>query len=209
MDITNIKFRIGKKLIKRFWKKNNIHNNTVLGNISNFEALRFIKNGGILVGKNTYGTINVNYTLGKDESLKIGNNCSIGRCNFMLGGEHNYRCISTFPFSGQPASSKGEICVEDDVWIGDGVWVLSGIRIGKGAVVGTGSVVTKDVPPYAIVCGNPARIIKYRFSEKVIDIISKLDLNNCDLSNEEVIAALEKEINDDNLDEIKEVLKRK
>lgn len=61
-----------------------------------------------------------------------------------------------------------EITVGNDVWIGRSAIVLSGVKIGNGAVVGAGAVVTKDVPPYAIVAGNPARIIRFRFPEKTI-----------------------------------------
>lgn len=169
--------------IKRFWKKKNTHNKTYLGTISNIQAINFIKAGGITVGKRTYGKINVNYTLGKDEKLTIGNNCSLGQCNFILGGGHDYKCISTYPLFAKScveAGTKGEIVVEDDVWIGDGVWIMPGIRIGKGAVIGTGSIVTHDVPPYAIVAGNPAQIIKYRFSEEIIKKLLNvcLDLDN-------------------------------
>jgi len=88
------------------------------------------------------------------------------------------------------AWSKGLIIVEDDVWIGTRVIILSGIRIGQGAIIGAGSVVTKDVPPYAIVGGDPARVIKYRFDEETVKQLIKIDfsriskefvLNNIDL----------------------------
>ena len=203
----SIIFRIEKIIIKKYWLKNNKHNNTILGDLSNLEAIDFVRNGGIVVGENTYGTINVNYTLGEKESLVIGNNCSIGRCNFLLGGEHDYSCISTFPFNGQPASSKGEIIVEDDVWIGDGVWILSGIKIGKGAIIGAGSIVTRDVPPFAIVAGNPAKVIKYRFSKDIIDKIMKIDLTSCDTSKKRVIEALDTKITSENIDRVLEMLK--
>lgn len=183
MFIRSIKRKLRVLGIRRYWKKLNTHNSTYLGTISNDEAIEFIKNGGIKVGKRTYGKINVNYTLGLNEKLTIGNNCSLGQVNFLLGGGHDYNYISTFPLFGEmktEAGSKGEIIVEDEVWIGDGVWVMSGIRIGKGAVIGTGSVVTHDVPPYAIVVGIPARIIKYRFSNEIIQKLLpfSLDIDN-------------------------------
>lgn len=73
------------------------------------------------------------------------------------------------------ATSKGSIIVDDDVWIGYRATIMSGVHIGQGAVVAAGAVVTKDVPPYAIVGGVPARVIKYRFSPEVIEHLLKLD----------------------------------
>ena len=86
-------------------------------------------------------------------------------------------------------------------WIGDGTWILSGVHIGKGAIVATGAVVTKDVPPYAIVGGCPARVIKYRFSQKVIDKLMKVNLFEYDFDDEKCKYLLKK-ISDDNIDEI-------
>jgi virginiamycin A acetyltransferase len=65
-------------------------------------------------------------------------------------------------------SCKGDIIIENDVWIGANSTVMSGIKIGNGAIVAAGSTVTKDVPPYAIVAGNPAKVVKYRFTDEQI-----------------------------------------
>ena len=77
---------------------------------------------------------------------------------------------------------KGDIIVEDDVWIGCRVTVLSGVHIGQGAVVAAGALVTKDVPPYAIVGGVPAKVIKYRFEPEMIEELLKIDYSRVDRS---------------------------
>lgn len=69
---------------------------------------------------------------------------------------------------------KGQILIQNDCWIGHGVKILSGVTIHNGAIVGAGSVVTKDVPPYAIAAGNPAKVVAYRFDEKTIDALQKI-----------------------------------
>lgn len=173
-DKKNIKLRKKSKNTQTL-EKNNKHNHTSIGYITTPNLLKLIQNNGVNVGKNTYGKLNINYTGAPNEALTIGNNCSIaGNANFLLGGEHNYKCITTFPYRYRvfgltnDVRSKGPIKIEDEVWIGDGAWILSGVTVGKGAIIATGSIVTRDVPPYAIVGGSPARIIKYRFSESII-----------------------------------------
>ena len=80
--------------------------------------------------------------------------------------------------------SKGDIKVDDDVWIGYGATILSGVHIGQGVVVAAGSVVTRDVPPYAIVGGVPANVIKYRFSSDLIEELLMIDYSK--LTKEEI-----------------------
>ena len=114
--------------------------------------------------------------------IKIGKKCSIAtNCTFTLSN-HMLDTFSTCPpythlFShkqGNPGSySKGDIIIKNDVWIGANCTILDGITIGNGAVIAAGSVVTKDVPAYAIVGGNPAKLIKYRFSREIIEEIEQ------------------------------------
>ena len=78
------------------------------------------------------------------------------------------------------ANSKGDIIIDDDVWIGYRAIVLSGVHVGQGAVIAAGAVVTKDVPPYAIVGGNPAKVINYRFDEDMIDKLLEFDYTGID-----------------------------
>ena len=115
--------------------------------------------------------------LGRFSSLADG-------LNFLTGVNHSYKTVSTYPFDIGEATEKifgvaktahtfnipnhYQIIVGHDVWIGYGVTIMGGVKIGNGAVIGAGSVVAKDIPPYAIVVGNPARVIKHRFNEVTI-----------------------------------------
>lgn len=161
------------------WRKINPHNRTEL-----FCILPLDK---IVVGKATYGRLNVLcYSWSDTEKLIIGNYCSISSSAvFMLGGGHDYTHLSTYPFRNKISSvdeslSKGNIVLEDDVWIGEHATILSGVTIGQGAVIAAGAVVTKNVPPYAIVGGVPAKVIKYRFSQKIIDRLIQIDFSKLD-----------------------------
>ncbi len=114
------------------------------------------------------------------DRLIIGKYCSIAaEVKFIMnGGNHPTNWLTTFPFpifghgweAATPTSwpVRGDTQVGNDVWIGYGALVMPGVRIGDGAIVATGSVVTKDVPPYAIVGGNPAGILRHRFDEATI-----------------------------------------
>lgn len=161
-----------KIYIKR-WRVHNQHNTTKPGNFYDMEC--------VTVGKYTYGTLNV-LNWGMGQSLKIGNYCSIAQeVMFILNADHYTKHCSTFPFKVKvlgekyEGTSKGDIVVGDDVWLGYRSTIMSGVHIGQGAVVAAGAVVTKDVPPYAIVGGIPAKVIKYRFSPELIDELIKVD----------------------------------
>lgn len=94
-------------------------------------------------------------------SIIIGANCMIAaRCAFMPY-QHGFADTHR-PMREQPLTSRGDIVLEDDVWLGAGVTVLDGVTIGQGAIIGAGAVVTKDIPPYAIAGGVPARVIGTR-----------------------------------------------
>lgn len=135
--------------------------------------------------RGTYFDRNVNIISWSDDyRVILGKYNSIGRdCNFFLHANHRTDWITTSSQLWGPVthdiaemhmkmghpSCKGNIIVENDVWIGAKSSIMSGVKISNGAVVAAGSVVTKDVPPYAIVGGNPARILKYRFTENLIE----------------------------------------
>lgn len=213
--LNKLLYIIKKFYIRKYWRKNNKHNFTTIGTISNSGYIKFIKNNGVKVGRNTYGKLNIGYTGNKNESISIGSNCSIaGSSNFLLGGEHNYHCITTYPYASRilkkdtEVLTKGPIIVDDEVWIGDATWILSGVHIGKGAIIATGAIVTKDVPPYSIVGGCPAKVIKYRFSQSIIDKLMHIDLSRYNFD-EEKCEYLYKEVKDNNIDEILEKLEVK
>lgn len=94
--------------------------------------------------------------------------------NFIICSESIKDYESDFVVKHNTSNKKGEIFIGNDVWIGGRVTLSRGLNIGDGAVIGSDAVVTKDVPPYAIVGGNPARIIRYRFSEDVINELLKI-----------------------------------
>lgn len=139
--------------------------------------------GNVEMGDDSYGTPQI-YSWGDNTKLKVGKYCSIGEeVKVMLGGEHYTDWVSTYPFSSRWPEvagnlpkcnkSKGDVTIGNDVWIGNFACILSGVSIGNGAVVGAHAVVAKDVPPYAIVAGNPAKIIRYRFDENTIKRLEK------------------------------------
>lgn len=117
-------------------------------------------------------------------NTNIGNYCSIGP-NVVIGyGDHPTHLLSTSPkyyctvFSKDEVNSIMEVSnkmvtIENDVWIGANTYIKNGVRIGTGAIVGANSFVNKDVPPFGIVVGSPAKLIKYRFDEILISQIIK------------------------------------
>jgi len=136
------------------------------------------------VGRGTYGEPRIR-RFGASTILKVGCFCSIAKgVTIFLGGNHRVDWITTYPFSvfresakhikGHP-ESRGDVVIGHDVWIGAGATILSGVRIGNGAVIGALAVVTCDVPPYSIVGGNPAKVIRMRFSAEDISILQALE----------------------------------
>ena len=131
---------------------------------------------GVEVGMYTQGAFSASCSL--DRHTRIGRYCSISANVAVMNRNHPMEFKSTHAFFFNPALG---VCKEDlvaytpleignDVWIGHGAIIHPHVRrIGDGAVIGAGAVVNKDVPPYAVVTGNPSRIVRYRFSKKVIE----------------------------------------
>ena len=137
------------------------------------------------VGKCTYSDPNLFVATNE---TKIGAFCSIGK-NVVIGhGKHPINYLSTSPYlyfdelgfkkskqiSHEEFWDLEPVEIGNDVWIGEGVFIKNGIKVGDGSVIGARAVVTKDVPPYAIVAGCPAKILKYRFDEKTIKELLEL-----------------------------------
>lgn len=124
---------------------------------------------------------------GEGAALTIGKFCSIAEgVEVVLGGNHRTDWMTTYPFGhifkdifgpaphpGHPAT-RGDVNIGNDVWIGEGALILSGVTIGDGAVIAARAVVTRDVEPYAIAVGNPARTVKTRFSPEVTALLREL-----------------------------------
>lgn len=149
----------------------------------------------IKIGKYTYGLSEQNvhwrdkaYDYDnnyRQPELNVGKYCSVGiNAKIFLGGNHRHDWVTTYPFhvkwvhnntfkslkddiEGYP-HSNGDVIIGNDVWFGENVTVMSGVKIGDGAVIGTNSVVVRDVEPYSISGGHPAKHIKFRFSEDII-----------------------------------------
>ncbi|MPZ67942.1 MAG: antibiotic acetyltransferase [Actinobacteria bacterium] len=118
-----------------------------------------------------------------EPKLRIGHFCGIAEdAEFLLGTEHRTDRVTTFPLRGvlhgqmgvDGPYTKGETVVGNDVWIGYRATIASGVTIGNGAVVATRAMVAKDVRPYAIVAGNPAREIRRRFTDEQIEALEKI-----------------------------------
>ena len=148
------------------------------------------------IGEYTYGNPEL---IAGDEGKKliVGKFCSIAQgVRIFLGNYHRADWITTYPFSVLPSEwpeaadvkghpfSKGDVRMGNDVWIGTGATLLSGLTIGDGAIIAAGSMVTKDVAPYAIVAGNPAKEVRKRFDEATIEKL--LDLKWWDWPEEKI-----------------------
>ena len=132
-------------------------------------------------GKYTYGRPKIEWQ-NKDAKLIVGNFCSISANNvtIYLGGNHRTDWVTTYPFGhihqnifntfngeGHPCT-KGDVIIGNDVWIGANVTIMSGVTIGDGCVIANNTHVVKNAEPYSIIGGNPAKLIRYRFSEEQI-----------------------------------------
>lgn len=141
---------------------------------------KLVRTHGFSIGAYSYGRPKIRFA-GSGRGLTIGRYCSIAdKVEILLGGDHRLDWASTYPFAAMrglwpeadaPAdyhASRGDVSIGHDVWLGSGCLILSGVAVGHGAVVAARAVVTRDVPPYAIVAGNPARIVRTRFDDETV-----------------------------------------
>lgn len=168
-------------LIFKFrWRNRNRHNFT--------KAMNRFPINRVEIGNATYGGFEIHHFQNPNSKLIIKSFCSIADgTKFLLGGEHKYNCFSTYPFKRRllleklEAETKGNIIINDDVWIGNGVTLLSGVEVGQGCIIGAGSIVTKSLPPYSIYAGGKIR--KFRFSSKVIELLLEIDFEKINKEN--------------------------
>lgn len=174
--------------------------------------VRYIPLDKVSIGKYTYGIINCfNYSY--EANLIIGCLCSIAdNVTFLLTVDHPTDHLLTYPVKtllglGIDATTKGDIVIDDDVWIGYGSIILSGVHIGQGAIIAAGAVVTKDIPPYSIAGGCPAKVLKYRFDKTVIDKLITLNLKVIDVKTlRDCCTQLDMSINSNNYNDIVNII---
>lgn len=143
--------------------------------------------GAVKIGRGTYFDDSVQFLVFHDqERIEVGRYCSIAKdATIAAGGDHRADYPSTWPFDnflrGLPNPTRtyrltsSPTIIGSDVWIGAGCHVAAGVKVGHGAVLGTRSVVFSEVPPYAIVIGNPARVVRYRFSRSCIASLLRIE----------------------------------
>jgi acetyltransferase-like isoleucine patch superfamily enzyme/SAM-dependent methyltransferase len=146
-----------------------------------------MQDGPIEVGDYSYADGKVNWVLSNPEDkIKVGKFCCIApNVSIFGGGEHYTQRATTYPFNflflqetsiirNNDSTTKGVTQIGNDVWIGQSAIILSGVVVGDGAVIGAGAVVSRDVPPYAIVAGNPAQVVRHRFAPLTIEFLLNL-----------------------------------
>ena len=163
-----------KDLLQRLRRGRNPNNETRL------HLEKLARRWGFSIGAYSYGRPKVRFPE-SGRRLSIGRYCSIAdKVEILLGGDHRLDWVTTYPFAAMAGlwpgvdapeayhASRGDVVIGHDVWLGSGCTILSGVTVGHGAVVAARAVVTRDVPPYAIVAGNPGRVVRSRFDEATV-----------------------------------------
>ena len=163
-----------KPAFRRLKTWRNPHNQTAV------HLAPLVRRYGFEIEAYSYGRPKVRFPE-SGRKLTIGRYCSIAdRVEILLGGDHRTDWVTTYPFAALPElwptaaggisfhASRGDVTIGHDVWLGSGCMILSGVTVGHGAVVAAHAVVTRDVPPFAIVGGNPAKLIRHRFEPEAV-----------------------------------------
>lgn len=139
------------------------------------EKSSFFKKKNISIGNNVYIGVNANF-ISSNADIHIGSHIMFGPNVTLITGSHRYNYVGKYLINVKDKLSKNDedIFIENDVWIGTSSIILKGVKIGRGSIIGAGSIVTKDVLPYSIVGGNPAKHIKYRFTQSEIELHERL-----------------------------------
>lgn len=196
------KYRNNKKIKKQnntTIRTLNVGNNLIVG--KNCEiAKRAQISDNVTIGDNTY----ISNDTVIDSNVTIGKFCSIAPNVFIAPGVHKYDYVTTHPILFNPYWRKKLNLNEEDyydkkigkqdehTYIGNDVWIalnaiiMRGVKIGDGAIIGAGAIVTKDVEPYSIVVGSPAKHVKYRFDKEDIDKLQRMQTKWWDLPSEEI-----------------------
>jgi acetyltransferase-like isoleucine patch superfamily enzyme len=160
-DLYNFVVFFGAKTRTNFWR---IFARSIGKEVYMFPGVKLYSPSNITIGDHV--GINYRSVLGGSAELKIGNYVNIAPNCFIATSNHRFDAYDK-PMALQGVTQSPTV-IEDDVWIGINAVVMPGVTIGRGAIVGSNAVVTKDVPPFAVVGGVPAKVIKYRFDEETI-----------------------------------------
>lgn len=161
-------------LLHRLRSGRNPHNETRI------HLAKLVRRYGFSIGAYSYGRPKVRFA-DSGRRLTIGRYCSIAdKVEILLGGGHRLDWATTYPFAAMEGLfpdarapedyhvARGDVTIGHDVWLGSGCLILPGVTVGHGAVVAARAVVTRDVPPYAVAAGNPARVVRTRFDAATV-----------------------------------------
>jgi acetyltransferase-like isoleucine patch superfamily enzyme len=185
--MANAKKKVRRNLLDRFRSKLQKKRGYQSSNPAE-KSVHKVGDSRVCIGRFTYGHRHMKvHEWGEGANLTIGSFCSIAAgFEVYLGGNHQTGWVSTFPFGhvyqeqlgvhniADTGVSNGDVVIGHDVWIGTDVRVMSGVTVGHGAVLAANANIVKDVPPYAIVGGNPAKLLRYRFAPEIIEALLAL-----------------------------------